>query len=135
MEKDMSLMKWTAEQYGTTVAICDDQHKELFNRVNALNTAVSTGERPEIGSRLDSLIEYVVEHFNSEERLMEEKGYEDLAIHRKVHAELVNTCTDLQKKFRANEADVDSSVMNFIKDWLDNHIPVVDRQYGPALSS
>ncbi len=131
----MSFMIWTEEGYGTTVAACDAQHQELFNRVNALNTAVSDGGRPEIGNRLDRLIEYVVEHFTDEERLMEEKGYEDLPSHRKVHAELVDTCTDLQKKFHANEAEVDSSVMNFIKDWLDNHIPIVDRQYGPVLSS
>ncbi|MEJ2402944.1 MAG: bacteriohemerythrin [Candidatus Thiodiazotropha sp.] len=131
----MSFMVWTEEGYGTTVAACDAQHQELFNRVNALNTAVSDGGRPEIGNRLDSLIDYVVEHFTDEERLMEEKGYEDLPNHRKVHADLVNTCTDLQKKFHANEAEVDSSVMKFIKDWLDNHIPIVDRQYGPVLSS
>jgi hemerythrin len=131
----MSLLKWTEEQYGTTVAICDEQHKELFDRVNALHTAVSDGGRPEIGNRLDRLIEYVVEHFTDEERLMEEKGYEDLANHRKMHADLINTCTDLQKKFHANEAEVDSGVMNFIKDWLDNHIPVIDKKYGPVLSS
>jgi hemerythrin len=131
----MSFMVWTEEGYGTTVAACDAQHQELFNRVNALNTAVSDGGRPEIGNRLDSLIEYVVEHFTDEERLMKENGYEDLANHQKVHADLVNTCADLQKKFHANEAEIDSSVMKFIKDWLDNHIPVVDRQYGPALNS
>jgi hemerythrin len=128
-------MNWTEEGYGTTVAACDEQHQELFNRVNALHTAVSDGVRTEIGNRLDKLIEYVVEHFTDEERLMEEKGYEDLASHRKVHAELVNTCTDLQGKFHANEAEVDTGTMTFIKDWLDNHIPIIDRKYGPVLNS
>ncbi|MEJ2612618.1 MAG: bacteriohemerythrin [Candidatus Thiodiazotropha sp.] len=128
-------MKWTQEDYGTTVKFCDEQHQELFNRVNSLNTAVSGGERSDIGKSLDSLVEYVVKHFQDEEKLMEEKGYEDLANHRVVHAELVNTCTELQGKFHANEAEVGADTMTFIKDWLNNHIPIIDRKYGPVLSS
>ncbi len=130
----MTLMKWTEEDYGTTVSQFDEQHQELFNRVNALNTAVTEGERPAIGNTLDSLIEYVVKHFQDEEQQMEEKGYADLANHKEIHADLVNTCADLQTKFHANEAEVDSGTMTFIKDWLDNHIPVIDRKYGPALN-
>jgi hemerythrin len=131
----MTLMKWTKEDYGTSVAIFDEQHQELFNRVNALNTAVSAGERPEIGNRLDSLIEFVVKHFQDEERQMEEKGYTDLAKHQQEHASLVSTCAELQGKFHANEAEIGADTMSFIKDWLDNHIPVIDRKYGPVLSS
>jgi hemerythrin len=130
----MSLMKWTQENYGTNVAICDEQHQELFNRVNALNDAVAQGERAEIGSRLDRLIKFVVEHFKTEELMMEEKGYADLDQHRQVHNELINTCVDIQGKFHANEAEIEASTLAFIKDWLDNHIPVIDRQYGPALN-
>jgi len=131
----MTLMKWTQEDYGTSVEICDEQHQELFNRVNALNAAVSGGERSVIGNCLDNLIDYVVKHFQDEEKLMEEKGYADLASHRVVHADLVNTCADLQGKFHANEAEIGADTMAFIKDWLNNHIPIIDRKYGPALSS
>ena len=46
--KNMSLMKWTREDYGTNVEVCDNQHRELFNRVNALNDAVSAGVRTDI---------------------------------------------------------------------------------------
>jgi hemerythrin len=128
-------MKWTQEGYGTTVEVFDKQHQELFNRVNALNDAVSGGERSEIGNCLDNLIDYVVKHFQDEEKQMEEKGYDGLASHRVEHADLVNTCADLQKKFHAKEAEVGADTMTFIKDWLNNHIPVIDRKYGPALSS
>lgn len=127
-------MKWTQEDYGTTVTLFDEQHQELFNRVNTLNTAVSQGERSSIGKSLDSLIDYVVKHFQDEEQQMAAKGYADLASHKEIHANLVNTCADLQKKFHANEAEVGADTMAFIKDWLDNHIPVIDRKYGPALS-
>ncbi len=131
----MSLMKWNQEDYGTNVDYCDKQHMELFDRVNALNEAVSGGDRGDIGKRLDYLIDYVVEHFQDEERLMEERGYAGLDQHRQEHENLVNTCTDLQGKFHAKEAEIEEGTLAFIKNWLDHHIPVIDRSYGPALSN
>jgi hemerythrin len=129
----MSFMKWTPENYGTEVAIFDKQHQEIFNRVNDLNEAVLEGVRQEIGSCLDRLIEFVIVHFQSEEHLMEEKGFPGLDEHRQVHADLVSTCADLQEKFHANEVEIETTTMTFIKEWLEHHIPVVDRQYGPVL--
>ena len=32
----MSLITWTKEQYGTNVAVCDDEHKTLFGKLNKL---------------------------------------------------------------------------------------------------
>lgn len=131
----MSLMKWTKEDYGTDVNICDEQHQELFDKVNALNDAVGKGTRTEIGNTLDNLIEYVVTHFKTEEELMEKQGYAGLDQHCKEHNALVETCSSLQGKFHADEADIEESTMAFIKDWLDKHIPQIDRSYGPALSN
>lgn len=131
----MSLMKWTKEAYGTNVDICDKQHQELFDRLNTLNDAVGGGKRNEIGERLDHLIDFVVEHFKTEERLMEERSFDGLPKHREEHDNLVSTCADLQKKFHANEAEVEQETMTFLKNWLNQHIPEIDRSYGPALGN
>ncbi|MCU7933322.1 MAG: bacteriohemerythrin [Candidatus Thiodiazotropha sp. (ex Dulcina madagascariensis)] len=131
----MTLMQWIDEKYGTNVDVCDNQHKELFDRVNALNDAVTNGDRANIGNRLDNLIDFVVVHFETEERMMEERGYSGLDAHREEHDRLVQTCTDLQDKFHSGETDIEEGTMNFIKSWLDNHIPVIDKSYGPALSN
>lgn len=131
----MSLMQWTREAYATNVDICDKQHRELFDRVNALNDAVIEGVRADIGNRLDNLIDFVIEHFQMEERLMEERGYSGLDRHKQEHENLVSTCADLQGKFHANEIEIEEDTMSFIKNWLDHHIPVIDKRYGPALSN
>lgn len=131
----MSLMQWTNDKYGTNVDLCDDQHRELFNRVNALNDAVTDRDRDNIGDRLDNLIEFVVEHFETEERLMEERGYSGLEQHRQEHDLLVQTCTDIQDKFHSGELDIEEGTMTYIKNWLDHHIPIIDKRYGPALSN
>jgi hemerythrin len=47
----------------------------------------------------------------------------------------VATCADLQKKFHAGQADVTQETTAFVKDWLVNHIPKIDKPYGPCLSA
>jgi hemerythrin len=131
----MSLMQWVEEKYGTSVDACDKQHKELFNRVNALNDAVTSKDRVDIGNRLDSLVDYVVRHFEAEERLMQERGYNGFEHHRQEHDLLVRTCTDIQDRFHAGEMDIENGTMIYLKNWLDHHIPVIDKPYGPALSN
>lgn len=131
----MSLMQWVEDKYGTTVDLCDSQHKELFDHVNALNDAVINKDRIDIGNQLDSLVNYVVRHFETEERLMAERGYSGLVHHRQEHDHLVRTFTDIQDRFHAGEMDIEEGTMIYIKDWLDHHIPVIDKSYGPALSN
>jgi hemerythrin len=131
----MSLIEWTQESYGTNVGICDEQHQVLFDRVNALNDAVIIGDRGDIGDRLDNLVDYVVEHFQTEERLMEQRGYAGLDKHRLEHENLISICADLQGRFHAEETEIEAGTMAFIKNWLDHHIPIIDRSYGAALSN
>lgn len=131
----MALITWTAEKYGTKVDICDDQHKTLFGLLNDLDDAAAGGDRGSIGSKLDALINFVVEHFATEEKLMQQKNYGGYAAHKAEHDKLVATCADLQKKFHAGQADVTQETTAFVKSWLDSHIPAIDMPYEPALNS
>jgi hemerythrin len=131
----MALITWTAAQYGTKVDICDDQHKTLFGLLNDLHDAAGGNDRKAIGSKLDALIAFVVEHFATEERLMQAKKYSGYIAHKAEHDKLVETCADLQKKFHAGQAEVTQETTAFVKSWLDSHIPKVDMPYEPALNS
>lgn len=131
----MALITWTAQQYGTKVDICDDQHKVLFGLLNDLHEVASGNDRKAIGSKLDALINFVVEHFKTEEKLMKEKGYSGYNAHKAEHDKLVATCADLQAKFHAGEAEVTQETTAFVKSWLDTHIPTVDMPYEPTLNS
>ncbi len=131
----MSLITWTKEQYGTDVDVCDDQHKRLFDLLNSLHASVPGGDKASIGKALDALIAYVVEHFEDEEKLMRAKDYAAYDAHKAIHDKLIATCADLQKKFHAGEAEINEDTTAFVKDWLDNHIPKLDRAYAPTLNS
>ena len=131
----MSLITWTKEQFGTIVTVADEQHQVIFNMLNGLHETAAGNDKNALGKQLDALIDYVVMHFQTEERLMQEKGYADYAAHKAEHDKLVATCADLQKKFHAGQADVTQETTAFVKDWLVNHIPKVDKPYGPYLSA
>ncbi len=131
----MALMTWTKAEFGTDVPVCDEQHQTIFAMVNQLYETAAGGDKNAIGKLLDELIDYVVMHFQTEEKLMQEKGYSGYAAHKAEHDKLVATCADLQKKFHAGQAEVTQDTARFVCDWLLNHVPKVDRPYGPCLSS
>jgi hemerythrin len=131
----MSLITWTKEQFATNVSLHDKEHQTLFDLLNRLHTAVATGNRAITGPALDSLIDFVAKHFASEERNMSKTGYAGYAAHKAEHDKLVETCLDLQKKFRAGQANITAETTAFVKDWLVKHIPNVDKAYGPHLNS
>lgn len=132
----MSLITWTAEQYGTNVGFADQEHQTLFDKLNKLyDLATGGADRADVGTQLDDLIAYVVDHFAHEEKEMEAKGFDGLTAHKAEHEALVGICGDLQKKFHAGEAEVTEEVGQMVKGWLDNHIPNFDMAYSDALNS
>ncbi|CAL1240585.1 bacteriohemerythrin [Candidatus Methylocalor cossyra] len=131
----MALITWTKDTFGTDVGVADDQHQKLFGLLNGLHEAVGAGNRSAVGSKLDELINFVVMHFKTEEDLMKQHGYPEYETHKAEHDKLVATCADVQKKFHAGELDITADTTDFVKDWLTNHIPNVDKHYGPFLKS
>ncbi|MCX7102439.1 MAG: bacteriohemerythrin [Methylobacter sp.] len=132
----MALITWTASQYGTNVGFADQEHQILFDKLNKLyDLATGGAERTAIGAQLDDLISYVVDHFAHEEKEMLAKDYAGYARHKEEHNALVGICGGLQAKFHAGEAEVDESVGQLVKGWLDSHIPSYDMPYADALNS
>ena len=83
---------------------------------------------------LNFLIRYTAEHFSEEEKLLEDYDFPDYAVHIKHHARLIREVQDLKGKYAAGEMRMDMSIINFLKDWIINHILTEDRKYGPFLN-
>ena len=62
-------------------------------------------------------------------------NYADYQKHKQEHDNLVLICLDLQKQFHAGKAEITHETTGFVKDWLVNHIPNIDRRYGPRLTA
>ena len=114
----------------------DKQHKNLVTMVNALHKAMKTGVGiEESGAILDELASYTVYHFGHEEELFDTHDYPETNGHKKIHADLVKTVVDFQQQFKTGQASLSVDLMQFLTEWLKNHIMKTDMQYAPFFKS
>jgi methyl-accepting chemotaxis protein/hemerythrin len=128
-------LEWDSS-FATNISQFDQQHRNLFDMVNELHDAMQQKRSKEaVGSILGRLIEYTASHFGAEEEAFRKSGYPEEARHKQEHAKLVGQVLDLQRKFSAGETLLTQSVIEFLQEWLINHIKGVDKKYGPHLTA
>ncbi len=130
----MSLLTWS---YACSVDVraMDDQHGILMDTINELRLALVHGSgREQVSALLDQLIEFTRMHFWSEEQLMEQTGFPDLAGHRAEHhrmlAEMLRSAHCLQH----GEGIQTRAMLCALRDGYIEHIEGLDREYGPWLN-
>jgi hemerythrin-like metal-binding protein len=128
------LFKWD-ESFATHVPEMDEQHKKLFRMVNDLYKAMKAKRAKEaLNGIVDELIIYTGKHFGDEEKLLAKVHYPDIAAHKQLHKDLVSKVLDVQKKLKSGQATVGIELLNFLKDWLVNHIKGNDKKYGQFIA-
>lgn len=128
----MAIYAWT-EDLSTGNSMIDNDHRHLFDLVNKLHEAMSSGKGNAIlGGILDELISYTASHFGREERLMQQIRYAEFAGHKAEHDKLVRDVTDLKKSFESGAIALSSKVFTFLFDWLNRHIKSSDKALGAA---
>lgn len=123
-------MKWT-NALATGHEIIDQQHQGLFECLAELETA--TAERRTLLAvySITRLKHYVREHFETEEAVMEKCRFPKLQEHIVEHQKFRTKMIDLQTK--AIVLDVSTEMVEFLSDWLVNHITKSDLEYVPYL--
>ena len=118
----MALIVWD-KRLETGHSKIDEQHKSLVEIFNRLHGAMKQGKgREELEGILVFLKDYTVSHFGMEEQLMLQHGYSGAARHKEIHADLVRPVAELVTKFQAGTTTLTLPVMNFLEDWLVQHI-------------
>lgn len=124
----MSLFAWN-EKYSVGYAEIDEQHKQLFKMADDLHAAMVEGRGKESLSGLFSrLVTYTRHHFSTEERIMRENAYPGYVQHHMEHEKLTRQVLDLQRNVATGRATVTTEVMQFLADWLRNHIQISDQK-------
>ncbi len=122
--------------YSVKVSAMDAQHKQLFEIVHELYTAMRLGHGKDVaGGVLKRLIDYTVDHFAAEEKLMKENGYPGLAAHCIEHRALEEKVIAFKKNFDAGSKTITPDLMKFLQNWLTTHILNIDQQYSNFLNS
>jgi hemerythrin-like metal-binding protein len=130
----MALITWSSV-LSVGVSEIDDQHKRLVELANQLNDAMRAGlGRDYLGGTLSELVRYTQYHFATEERLMAQHQYPESNAHKTQHTNFVNDVAAFKAKFEKGDTALTSDVMNFLRDWLCNHIMRTDKELGRALN-
>jgi hemerythrin-like metal-binding protein len=109
----------------------DSEHTVLFGILNDLHEAMMKGRAQSIvGQLLHKLANYAGEHFTAEEALLQKAGYPDLAQHRILHRDLTKEVGEFVSRYERGESTLNLKLLNFLRDWLTNHIEKVDHKYG-----
>jgi len=120
------------------VKVIDDQHQELFRRVNALLDGMMQAKgKEEVGKLLGFLKDYVVEHFGAEQRLMTQYRYPEFAKHKGQHDAFVKTFLEVNSEFeqKGPSGGLAIKLNSFVGAWLRDHIGNSDRALGAFLQS
>lgn len=123
------LVQWT-KKLETGIQMVDDQHKSLCSLINGLHSAMLNRDSNAAMLKLiRSLKEYTVLHFNTEEQYFEHSAYPHIKEHKVLHRKFEGKIQDFENAFNSGTATVSMDLLNFLKDWLINHIEGTDHGY------
>jgi len=133
-------MKMDSWNDGMSVGVrkVDDQHKRMVVMINELHMAMRGGKgRKELEHLFKELADYTVTHFRTEEELMLTYGYPvgDYEFHKQEHDKLTEQVKELRSKAEEGKLAITIEVMNFLRDWLVNHILDTDKKMGPFFAA
>ena len=124
----------------------DNQHKEIFHRINKLYEAANEYQElyqlKKVGDRrlketLHFLADYVEEHFRDEEEYMKQNNYEKFEEHKKSHDEFKK---QIEKELEIFEKEGPNlpRIINLLKltnKWLIEHIKKADLEMIQAIKA
>lgn len=129
----MALFEWS-KSYELDIPQIDNQHKELVRMINDLYGSMKGKASAEtVNQTLSQLLRYVEIHFDTEERAMQERGYPEFETHHQLHEVLRHKVLDLEKDQLQGRNVATFELLNFLVDWLKNHISYEDMLFGQFL--
>jgi len=134
MKKGQKIMLWK-DKYELGVSIVDEQHKELFQRVDAfmqtLRSSASWDEKvQQVNETLEFMKGYVVEHFRDEEEYQQRIGYPGYEAHKKIHSDMVDFVLQVSAEYEKSGFD-EKLMQQFggkLLAWLINHVAAEDQR-------
>lgn len=117
------------DSYSVGIDVIDEHHRYLLYWMNRAYKAVSeSAGTVEIAKTLFSLEQYVQIHFKAEERLMAAYDYAELELHQRQHRAFEAEVHELREEIGHNPFVAGMKMVEYLRDWLFNHISKTDKQ-------
>ena len=131
------MLEWT-DKYASGSSLVDEQHKELFRRVNLLLASCDEGKgKLEVQRTLEFIREYVQFHFSTEEQLMRKYNFPGYPDHKLEHDKLVKQFLEVAEHLISGTLTLPEilQVHAFLIDWVCAHTLGTDKKMGAFLKS
>lgn len=122
-------MKNWDDKYLLNIPIVDEQHRGFFI---LLDDELSRNENPtqeQMIELITHLENYIVNHFSTEELLMEKSGYDDFVNHKNQHVFFIQKVDEMKIELSYQNPLLYSKIIDFMKKWFLTHILIVDKKY------
>jgi len=129
----MSLFKWSSA-CSVYLPEIDAEHREIFRLGDELHKALLAGTAlAQLKPILANLLEAEEQHFRHEERLMRAMRYDALAWHKRQHDTARRKSRELVKRIESGDTGAAGELLQYLSNWLGDHISVPDRMMGAYL--
>ncbi len=126
----MALFEWN-KSLSVNVAEIDRQHQKLVALINELTDDMQQGKSRElIGGIIADLEDYARYHFATEEKYFDQLNYPFAPTHKMEHNNFVAKVAAFKKKYQNGSLIVSIEMMNFLKDWVLDHLKGSDQRYS-----
>ncbi len=126
----MSYFIWK-NSFNTNIHEIDAQHQHIFSVFNRLSDAVQCSEDNYSAIiLLREMNDYASSHFKTEEKLMARFAYKGLDSQIKQHSYYREQMILLSNAFETKNASACTSLLQFLTDWLLNHILQEDMKFA-----
>jgi len=135
MDLHMAMVQWN-EEMSVGVAELDGHHKKLLSMINGLAVAIGHGKgKDHVSHSVSELVDYTEYHFNLEHEYFHQFGFVETEAHIKEHTAFVKKIKETSEKIKSGKVLLSINILYFLKDWLVNHIMVVDKKYAQLLKN
>jgi hemerythrin len=129
----MSLLRWE-DRYSVGVAAVDHEHRELIALINRLyGEASARGSKEAAVNFFGDLFKAISSHFALEERLMRERGYDQLIKHKNDHERLLDEIRDIMEDFEACDQLDEKHLAQRLDAWFSRHFETHDARLHNVL--
>ena len=123
------MIEWK-DKYSVGISIIDEEHKKL---IDILNKAIFAKEHKdkieETKEVLGEMLEYSHKHFSTEEAYMIKFNFPEYQFHKNEHHDFTNKTIASYNKLVRGDYQIANELLEYLTQWLVNHIQVTDRQY------
>lgn len=130
----MALVEWR-DEFSVGIPSVDHEHRELIDLINTLHAQTAQeGSRDAVLQFLGEVNAKIAAHFALEERIMRERGYDQLNDHKADHERLLDGIRDIMDDFESGAyPDYGGALSAHLKDWFTEHFKTKDARLHKML--